>query len=271
MTGHPTSATNRRLGCCLFRFVVTVFTILLTYPLAADTIVLDDFSTSITGAGVAGASGTNFSFDNLGGGEYELSLIPNGTVSWSDTGPGIFGGTRKVTMAKTGGTSPTSAKIFSGVLEVGHPTNDVPLSVSLEYNSTSVAFDQVDLLVVNMQSVDAEASESVFPTLTLHNGTTSAEKSFLTPLTVGSNILTLSSLFQALNSRNVTRVTLSMTAQTGADFKINSLLFTPTPEPSGIAICLTVAAFCCHKLHRRTLAHRARKTSHPADHSHGST
>ena len=270
MTGHPTSATNRRLGRCLFRFVVTVFTILLTYPLAADTIVLDDFSTSITSAGVTGASGTNFSFEDLGGGQYELSLYPNGTVSWSDTDPGIFGGTRKVTMAKTGGASQTSAKIFSGVLEVGHPTTDVPLSVSLEYNSTGVAFDQVDWLVVNMQSVDAEAAASVFPTLRLYNGATFAQKSYLTPLTVGSNILTLSSMFQALNSRNVTRVTLSMTAQSGADFKINSLLFTPTPEPSGIAICLVVAAFYCQKLHRRTLAHRARKTSHPADHSHGS-
>jgi hypothetical protein len=245
----------------LFSLFVIMLPLCLTIPAAADTILLDDFSQSMT---ATNPTGTNvFSFTNLGGTppEYELNLYPNDTVSWTDTGSGIFGGTRRVTMAKgSTGSSPTSAKIYSGTLQISHPTSDGPLSITLDYqNATATMFTGVDWFVVNMQELDDVAVNSVFPTVRLYSSASVyKEKIFTTPLALGSNILTLSSLFSELGTRNVTRVTVSMEAQTGADFKINSLAFTPTPEPGAIAASLLAAVLCGIRLHKRQRAPRER-------------
>jgi len=244
----------------LFSLFVIMLPLCLTIPAAADTILLDDFSQSMT---ATNPTGNNFFFDDLGGTptEYELNLYPNGGVSWTDTGSGIFGGTRTVTMAKVlGGTSPTSAKIYSGTLQISHPTSDVPLSITLDYqNAPATMFTGVDWFVVNMQELDDVAVNSVFPTVRLYSSASVyKEKIFTTPLALGSNILTLSSLFSELGTRNVTRVTVSMNAQTGADFKINSLAFTPTPEPGALAASLLAAVLCGIRLHKRQRAPRER-------------
>jgi hypothetical protein len=244
----------------LFSLFVIMLPLCLTIPAAADTILLDDFSQSMT---ATNPTGNNFFFDDLGSTptEYELNLYPNGSVSWTDTGSGIFGGTRTVTMAKgSTGSSPTSAKIYSGTLQISHPTSDGPLSITLDYqNAPATMFTGVDWFVVNMQELDDVAVNSVFPTVRLYSSASVfKEKIFTTPLALGSNILTLSSLFSELGTRNVTRVTVSMEAQTGADFKINSLAFTPTPEPGAIAASLLAAVLCGIRLHKRQRAPRER-------------
>lgn len=251
MTGYSQHPTNSSLGCCLFRLLVIMLSAFLTFPVAADTIVLDDFSQQITGSG---ASGSGYFFGDDGTGVTELSLGPGGSVAWSDTGTGIFGGTRRVTVSKdTTGSSLSSVKVNTGVFEVSHPDGDGALSISLNYQDAPVtAFTGVDWFVVDMQLVDQVASDSVFPTLRLYrDASTFAEKTFSTPLAAGPNILTLASMFQQLGTRNITRATVSMTAQAGADFKINLLAFTPTPEPGTVATGLLIATLCWYRHQRR--------------------
>lgn len=260
MSQFNSNTGNARHTRLLFSIFVIMLPLCLTIPAAADTILLDDFSQSMT---ATNPTGNNYSFDDLGGTptEYELNLYPNGTVSWTDTGSGIFGGIRTVTMAKGSiGGSPTNAKIYSGTLQISHPTSDVPLSITLDYqNAPATMFTGVDWFVVNMQELDDVAVNSVFPTVRLYSSASVyKEKIFTTPLALGSNILTLSSLFSELGTRNVTRVTVSMNAQTGADFKINSLAFTPTPEPGAIAASLLAAVLCGIRLHKRQRAPRER-------------
>lgn len=260
MSQFNSNTCNARHSRLLFSLFVTTLTLCLTIPAAADTILLDDFSQSMT---ATNPTGTNFFFDDLGGTptEYELNLYPNGTTSWTDTGSGIFGGTRRVTMAKDlGGTSPTNAKIYSGTLQISHPTSDMRLSITLDYqNAPATMFTGVDWFVVNMQELDDVAVNSVFPTVRLYSSASVfKEKTFATPLALGTNILTLASLFNELGTRNVTRVTVSMNAQAGADFKIDSLAFTPTPEPGAIAASLLAAVLCGISLHKRKHAARER-------------
>jgi len=234
MSQFNSNTGNARHTRLLFSIFVIMLPLCLTIPAAADTILLDDFSQSMT---ATNPTGNNYSFDDLGGTptEYELNLYPNGTVSWS-------------------------AKIFSGTLQISHPTSDVPLSITLDYqNAPATMFTGVDWFVVNMQELDDVAVNSVFPTVRLYSSASVyKEKIFTTPLALGSNILTLSSLFSELGTRNVTRVTVSMNAQTGADFKINSLAFTPTPEPGAIAASLLAAVLCGIRLHKRQRAPRER-------------
>lgn len=260
MSQFNSNTGNARHTRLLFSIFVIMLPLCLTIPAAADTILLDDFSQSMT---ATNPTGNNFFFDDLQGTptEYELNLYPNGTVSWTDAGSGIFGGTRTVTMAKVlGGTSPTSAKIYSGTLQISHPTSDGALSITLDYqNAPATMFTGVDWFVVNMQELDDVAVNSVFPKVRLYSSASVyKEKIFTTPLALGSNILTLASLFNELGTRNVTRVTVLMEAQTGADFKINSLAFTPTPEPGAIAASLLAAVLCGIRLHKRQRAPRER-------------
>lgn len=263
MSQFNSNTCNARHTRLLFSIFVIMLPLCLTIPAAADTILLDDFSQSMT---ATNPTGNYFFFDVLGGPptEYELNLYPNGSVSWTDTGSGIFGGTRTVTMAKgsLGGSlpPPTSAKIYSGTLQISHPTSDVPLSITLDYqNAPATMFTGVDWFVVNMQELDDVAVNSVFPTVRLYSSASVfKEKIFTTPLALGSNILTMASLFSELGTRNVTRVTVSMNAQAGADFKINSLAFTPTPEPGAIAASLLAAVLCGIRLHKRQRAPRER-------------
>lgn len=260
MSQFNSNTGNARHTRLLFSIFVIMLPLCLTIPAAADTILLDDFSQSMT---ATNPTGNNFFFDDLQGTptEYELNLYPNGTVSWTDAGSGIFGGTRTVTMAKGSvGGSPTNAKIYSGTLQISHPTSDGALSITLDYqNAPATMFTGVDWFVVNMQELDDVAVNSVFPKVRLYSSASVyKEKIFTTPLALGSNILTLASLFNELGTRNVTRVTVLMEAQTGADFKINSLAFTPTPEPGAIAASLLAAVLCGIRLHKRQRAPRER-------------
>ena len=260
MSQFNSNTCNARHTRLLFSLFVIMLPLCLTIPAAADTILLDDFSQSMT---ATNPTGNNFFFDDLQGTptEYELNLYPNGTVSWTDAGSGIFGGTRTVTMAKGSvGGSPTNAKIYSGTLQISHPTSDGALSITLDYqNAPATMFTGVDWFVVNMQELDDVAVNSVFPKVRLYSSASVfKEKTFATPLALGSNILTLASLFNELGTRNVTRVTVLMEAQTGADFKINSLAFTPTPEPGAIAASLLAAVLCGIRLHKRQRAPRER-------------
>ena len=121
MTGYSQHPKNSSLGCCLFRLLVIMLSAFLTFPVAADTIVLDDFSQQIT---ASGASGSGYFFGDDGTGVTELSMGPGGSVTWSDAGTGIFGGTRRVTISKVAGSSFSSVKVNAGVFEVSHPDGD---------------------------------------------------------------------------------------------------------------------------------------------------
>lgn len=167
MTGLYPQNSNRRHNSLLFRSVIILLSLLLTNAATADTIVLDDFSTPLT---AANESGSNYSFDNLGD-HLELSLRPGGSVSWTDSGSGIFGGTRRVTMQKaTGGSSFTTAIISSGLFEVSHAEDDQNLSITLDYlNSSTTSFAGLEFLVVQMVSLDDVATNSLRPKLTLYS------------------------------------------------------------------------------------------------------
>lgn len=260
MTGLYPQNSNRRHNSLLFRSVIILLSLLLTNAATADTIVLDDFSTPLT---AANESGSNYSFDDLGD-HLELILYPGGSVTWEDSGPGIFGGKRQVTMQKASspsfGGSLTNAKILSGLFEVSHPDNDMPLSITLDYqNASTTSFAGLEFFVVHTEQLDGTAVNTLFPTLRLYNNAgVSREKTFATPLTAGSNFLSLTSLFQDLGTRNVTRATLNFTAPTGADFKINSMAFTPAPEPGSIAACILIAVFCALRVHKRKSANEDR-------------
>ena len=157
MPQFNSNTCNARHTRLLFSIFVIMLPLCLTIPAAADTILLDDFSQSMT---ATNPTGNYFAFDVLGGPptEYELNLYPGipddpvSTVSWTDTGSGIFGGTRTVTMAKgLGGTSPTSAKIYSGTLQISHPTSDEPLPITLDHpNAPATIFPGVDWFIVQL-------------------------------------------------------------------------------------------------------------------------
>ncbi len=250
------------------RILGLLLTGLIALPCAADTIMVDDFTTNLTfrnqnGSGTDGVFGTVVS-EYRSDPFYQVELGGTNTALWQDTGAGIISGTRKVFMSITSEPSSGAYSIIKdGMISVNPDVDTTLTSLKLTYNMPSpqkIDISNFSYFVIHFESFDASAQGNLRVAVTMSDAAATATAYFNNPtLSVGDNIFDLrgTPVMTAINYRAVQSLSIDISAtNTGTEFRIENFSFVPVPEasiPFGLGAAFT-GYFAVQRVRRRRFA-----------------
>ncbi len=203
----------------------------------ADVVVLDDFSTPLSG------NGLTFSKDDPNNELWapEITIGPGVTAKWSDSGTGILGGTRNVEAQVASAANQSAVISISDALNVNSPPSNFMCGVCLAYNFAPINVLIHHVFLFDVVAMDPAARQNLTATLKIKDsaGTTSVKTLLMDNVVVGRNRFEInnSTNWSQLDKLDVVFAELSFTAtQNAVDFVIDGIAFSTNPEPSTFVV-----------------------------------
>jgi len=246
MTFHALNYTRSDLSMFttkrLWKLAATSLLVMLSVQLTAkaDIVVLDDFSTALSGTGLT-FSTTNSANKRLWS---TVIIAPSTTATWSDSGAGILGGTRCVEATNANGIQNSTIAINGGVngnLNVNSPGLNYMCGVCLVYNFALINVLTHHVFLFDVVAMDAAARQNLTATLTIKDssGTAAVKTLLMNNVVVGRNKFEISNAtnWSQLNKQDVVFAELSFaTSQNAVDYVIDGIAFSTNPEPSTFVV-----------------------------------